>query len=144
MDRPSKLPLPIGGSGLAHGTWTPSNTWFPGPTRVLNPNDISIDSAIFARLTSVTDRPTDHATRSVSIGRIYVRSTAMQPNNSAVHHICRAFIPKEQRCNPANPVPICSCGLPQTRLDTCSCVYSTQLFTYKSMHMQYCSLWPTI
>jgi len=29
----------------------------------------------------VTDRLTDHATRSVRIGRIYVRSTAMQPNN---------------------------------------------------------------
>jgi len=31
----------------------------------------------------VTDRPTDHATRSVTIGRIYVRSTAMWPNNVA-------------------------------------------------------------
>jgi len=38
------------------GIWTPSNTWFPGPTRVLNPNSISIGSAIFAALTSVTDR----------------------------------------------------------------------------------------
>jgi len=28
----------------------------------------------------VIDRPTDHATRSVRIGRIYVRSTAMRPN----------------------------------------------------------------
>ena len=44
----------------------------------------------FAELTSVTDRqtnrpterPTDHATRSVTIGRIYVRSTAMRPNNN--------------------------------------------------------------
>jgi len=32
----------------------------------------------------VTDRPTDHATRSVRIGRIYVRSTAMRPNNLAL------------------------------------------------------------
>jgi len=30
----------------------------------------------------VTDRLTDHATRSVTIGRIYVRSTAMRPNKS--------------------------------------------------------------
>jgi len=71
-----QLPLPI-------GIWTPSNTWFLGPTRVLNPLGISIDSAVFAGLTSVTDRPTDrptdHATRSVTIGRIYVRSTAMRP-----------------------------------------------------------------
>ena len=71
---PSKLPLPMGGSG------PPSNTWFLGPTRVHNPNGISIGSAVFAGLTSVTDRPTDrqtdrptdHATRSVTIGRIYV------------------------------------------------------------------------
>jgi len=35
----------------AHGgIWTQSNTWFPGP----NPNFISIGSAIFAGLTSMT------------------------------------------------------------------------------------------
>ena len=70
---PLKLPLPIGISGR------PPNTWFPWPTRVLNPNGISIGAAVFAGLTSVTDRPTDHATRWVTIGRIYVRSTAMWP-----------------------------------------------------------------
>jgi len=37
-----------------------------------------------------TDRPTDHATRSVPIGRIYVRSTAMRPNNQL--HICEPKI----------------------------------------------------
>jgi len=47
-----KLPLPMGGSG------PPCNTWFPGPTRVLNPNGILIGSAIFAGLTSVTERQT--------------------------------------------------------------------------------------
>ena len=57
----------------------PSNTSFLEPTQVLNPNGISIGSAVFAELTSVTDRPTDHATRSVTIGRIYVCSTAMRP-----------------------------------------------------------------
>jgi len=31
---PSKLPLPT-------GMWTPYNTWFLGPTRILNPNSIS-------------------------------------------------------------------------------------------------------
>jgi len=66
---PPKLPLPMGGSGPS------SNTWFPRPIRVLNPNDISIGLAVFAGLTSVTDRPTDHAIRSVTIDRIYVRST---------------------------------------------------------------------
>jgi len=44
-------------------------------------NDISIGSEVFAGLTIVTDRQTDHATRLVTIGRIYVRSTAMRPNN---------------------------------------------------------------
>jgi len=66
---------------LSYGISTPSDTWFPGPTRVLNPNSISIGSAVFAGLTSVTDRLTDHATRSVTIGHIYVCSTAMWPKS---------------------------------------------------------------
>ena len=37
-----------------------------------------------------TDRPTDHATRSVTIGRIYVRSTAMRPKN-LVQYLTRAY-----------------------------------------------------
>jgi len=71
---------------------TPSNTSLLGPTEVLNPNGISIGSAVFAGHTSVTDRPThrqtnrptDYGTRWVTIGRIYVRNrlTAMLPNNS--------------------------------------------------------------
>ena len=69
---PSQLPLPMGGSG------PPSNTWFPGPTRVLNPNGIS-SVVVITQLTNVairpTDRTTDHATRSVTIDRTYVRST---------------------------------------------------------------------
>jgi len=77
--RPSPLKIaPI------HGwMWTPSNTCFPGPTRVLNPNGISIGSAVFAGLISVTDRPTDPGTRSVTVGRIYVQSTVMRPKNSS-------------------------------------------------------------
>jgi len=46
----------IGGSG------PPCNTWFLGPTQVLNPNAISIGAAVFAGLTSVTDRQTDRQT----------------------------------------------------------------------------------
>jgi len=42
----------------------------PGPTRVHNPNAISIGSAIFAGLTTVTDRPTVTV-----LGRIYIGST---------------------------------------------------------------------
>jgi len=85
MGRPllrSKLPLPIGESG------PPSNTWFPGPTQLLNPNGISIGSAVLAGLISVTnrptDRPTDHAARSVTTDRIYERSTAMPSKNTQI------------------------------------------------------------
>jgi len=75
---PSKLPLCMGGSGPL------SNTWFPGPTRFHNPNGISIGSAVLqGSLVWQTDRQTDHATRSVTIGRIYVRSTAMRLNDAA-------------------------------------------------------------
>jgi len=63
-----------------------STTWFLGPTGVLNPNGISIGSAVFAGLTTVSDRwterLTDRATRCVTIGRIYVHSTAMRPNDT--------------------------------------------------------------
>ena len=61
------------------GTWTPSNTWFLGTTSVVNPNRISITSAVFAGLTTGTDRQTDHTIRSVTVGHIYIRSTAMRP-----------------------------------------------------------------
>jgi len=43
-------------------------------TQVLNPNGISIGLAVFAVLTSVTDRPTDHDTQWVTTDRIYVSS----------------------------------------------------------------------
>jgi len=53
------------------------------PPRVHNANGKSIRSAVFCRAHDrdrPTDRQTDHATPSVTIGRIYVRSTAMRPN----------------------------------------------------------------
>jgi len=49
----------------------PSKTWFLRPIQAHNPNGISIGSAVFAGLTRVTDRPTDHATQSVTIRSIY-------------------------------------------------------------------------
>jgi len=36
------------------------------------------------RTLNTIDRPTDHATRSVTIDRIYVRSSAMRTNNVPV------------------------------------------------------------
>ena len=44
------------------GSGAPSNTWFPGPAQVLNPNGSSIGATVFAWLTSVTDRQTDRQT----------------------------------------------------------------------------------
>ena len=49
----------------------------PWPVHAHNPNGITIGSAVFAGLSSVTDRRTDHATQSVTVGHIYVRSAAM-------------------------------------------------------------------
>jgi len=50
---PKKFPIPMGGSGPS------SNTWFPGPTSVLNPKRHLDRFSRFAGLTSVTG----HATR---------------------------------------------------------------------------------
>ena len=65
-----------------HGSFGPC-------TRVLNQNGISIGSAVFARLTNATeviqtDRQTDRPRCSVyiTIGRIYVRSTAKRPKTA--------------------------------------------------------------
>jgi len=60
-----------------HQCALPCNTCFLGPTRVLNPNGISIRSAVFTGLTTVTDRQTNRPR--YFPGRIYVRSTAMRP-----------------------------------------------------------------
>jgi len=91
---PSKVALPMGGSG------PPSNTWFLGPTRVLNPNGISISAAVFAGLTSVTDWLTDrprYSVGKVTIGHIYVHSTVMRPNNNNNIIYTAPWSPRMQR-----------------------------------------------
>jgi len=77
----SGTPFPLKIAALHWGSGPPSNTWFPRPTLVCNPSGIWMVPAVFVGLTSVTDRPTDHTTRSITIGRIYICSTAMRPNN---------------------------------------------------------------
>jgi len=62
-------------SKLALLIWTPSNTWFPGPTRVHIPNSILIASSIFARLMIMTDRPR----YSICNNSPHLHSTAMRP-----------------------------------------------------------------
>ena len=80
---PLKLSLPMGYLN------PPSNTWFLRPTRVFNPNGISIGWAVFAGLSFVTDRQTDkqtdrQTTLLVCNNRPHlhiVRSSAMRRNN---------------------------------------------------------------
>jgi len=69
---PPILPLPMGDLDprLIHGFLGPPESSTQMASRSVQP--------FFAELTIVTD----HATRSVTIGRIYVRSTAMRPNNN--------------------------------------------------------------
>jgi len=57
------------------GIWTPSSTWFLGPTWVSPPNGISIDSAVFAQLTRVPNTETDkaHATYGICSNGPYLR-----------------------------------------------------------------------
>jgi len=55
-------PFPRQNCPFPRGIWTPINRWFPWPTRVHNPNGISIGSPVIAGLTSVTDRQTHRQT----------------------------------------------------------------------------------
>ena len=55
-------PFPSQNCPFPWGCGLPSNTWFPEPTRVFNPNSISIGSAVFAGLTTVTDQQTNWQT----------------------------------------------------------------------------------
>jgi len=57
-----KRPFPLKLAPSQGWIWTPSNTWFLGPTRVLNTSGISIGLAVFTGLTSMTDRQTDQQT----------------------------------------------------------------------------------
>jgi len=55
---------------------------FFGSTQVHIPNAISIDSAVFAGLTVVTDRQTDRPHYFVCNNRSYLASAAMRPDNN--------------------------------------------------------------
>ena len=86
--------------------WNPIYTWFLGVTRVLNPNGIWIGWAVFASLTTVTDRQIDRQTTIyVTIGRIYARGTAMRPVNTLAYisHSAPCCHSNETRAPTANP-----------------------------------------
>jgi len=75
------FPLKI---ALSHrGIWVPSNACFLGRTRLHNPNGISIGSAVFAGLTTVsgrsTDPPTDRPRYSACNNRPHLRTTVQKP-----------------------------------------------------------------
>jgi len=76
---PSKLPLPMWDVDLhlMRGSLDPPESSNRTASR-------SIKRFLHGSLVWQTDRPTDHATRSVTIGPIYVHSTAMRPNNNNI------------------------------------------------------------
>jgi len=74
---PSKLPLPMGhlDPHLIHGSLGLPKSSTQTASRLVQP-------FLQGSLVWQTDRPTDHATWSVTIGCIYVRSTAMWSHNT--------------------------------------------------------------
>jgi len=78
---PSKLPLPVGDvdPDLMHGSLGPPKSSTQTASRLFQ---LFLQSSLMWQTGRQTDRPTDHATRSVTMGCIYVRSTAMRPNNN--------------------------------------------------------------
>jgi len=73
---PSKFPRRIGDLD------PPSNTWFPGTTQVHTPDGISMFSRFYRA--QDCDRQTDRQTTLyfVTVGRMYLRSSEMRPNNN--------------------------------------------------------------
>jgi len=78
-----------------------------GPPDSTNPNGISIGSAVFAGLSSVTDRPTHRVTDHVCNNRphLHIGSTAKRHNNGG----CRTAIPQPVK-NELLPLPIAGVG----------------------------------
>jgi len=84
-DTPLKYPVPVGASA---DSALSSNTLFLGSTQRSIPNGISISSAAFPRITTVTDRQTDNRPRcSVCDNRphLYVRRTRCSLRKKAIN-----------------------------------------------------------
>jgi len=80
---PSNCPFPW-------GIWTPSNTGFLGPPESSTQTESqSVQLLLQGSLLWQTDRRTDHTTRSVTIDRIYIHTTAMWPNNTSAQQQLR-------------------------------------------------------
>jgi len=99
------FPLKIASS---HGSGPPCNTWFFGPARAHNRNCISIGSAVLqSSLVCQTDRQTDHATRSVIVGCIYLHSTAMRPNDRRQWSLQFETIRRQRRLATTRNIKMC-------------------------------------
>jgi len=80
----------------------PSNACFLGPIRDHNPNNISIGSAIFAGLTTVTDKQADHTTLSITTGHIYVALRC-----SLIIHSCKCPVKcRDDTHHPHTPLTV--------------------------------------
>jgi len=74
-------PFPPQNCPFPWGMWTPIYYMVPWAFSSPQPKRYLDQFSHFCRA-YYCDRPTDHATQSVTIGRIYLRSTLMQPNNN--------------------------------------------------------------
>jgi len=75
----------------------------------------------FCRLSTVTDQETDHATPSVTIGRICVRSTAMRPRKCENYLVCLAGTSDCDRGNLRLPSRTASCRASSPAARRCTC-----------------------
>jgi len=76
-------PFPLKIASFRAGSGLPSNIWFLEPTRAVNQMASQLIQLFLqgSQLHRSTERPTDRATRSVTVGHTYVCSTAIWPNN---------------------------------------------------------------
>jgi len=70
------------------GSVYPSNTWFLGPSQILNPNGSWIGSVVFAQLTTECPYTLQWDARSslkiVTVRHIYIHSTAKWPRSNDI------------------------------------------------------------
>ena len=79
---PSLLQIAPSHEGCLHGSLGPPESSTQTTSRSVQP---FLQGLLYCG--RPTDRPTDHASRSVTVGRIYVRSTAMRPNKKKLRII---------------------------------------------------------
>jgi len=110
---PQNCPFPF-------GIWTPILYVVPWAHPSPQPKRHLDRSTIFAGLISVTDRPTDHATRSVTIGRIYVvLRCGLRIITSGQSKTQSNFTKKGRIAPPPSTRTVQSCSIVFYRSNTC-------------------------